>query len=101
MKRPRIALWIRGHLAEFAYPQWWFGIQPCPEWLWQWVVRRVDRWHKERCPNCEGKYDEVYQYVEEYREEAGIYDHDDRWFCFCGHTEVPDKDSTLADWRGA
>lgn len=57
------------------------------------------RENKEPCPNCEGKYDEVYQHVKEHREEANLYDDDDRWFCLCGHTEVPSKDSTLEVWR--
>ena len=57
--------------------------------------------NKEPCPNCEGKYDEVYQYVEEYRDEAKLYAYDNRWFCLCGWTEVPSKDSTLEYWRTA
>jgi hypothetical protein len=47
MKRPRIALWIRRHGAYRlrgleVWCRWW-----CPEWLWRWAVRRVDRWHED------------------------------------------------------
>ena len=49
MKRPRIALWIRQHGAKVfsvldAYRTYWW----CPNWLWCWAVRRVDRWHEEQ-----------------------------------------------------
>ncbi len=58
-----------------------------------------ERENKERCPNCEGFHDEVYQYAEGHREEANLYDHDDRWFCFCGWAEKPSEGTTLAEWR--
>ena len=58
-----------------------------------------ERENEEQCPNCEGEHDEVYQYVEEHREEANLHNHDDRWFCLCGHTEVPSKGTTLEGWR--
>ena len=44
MKRPRIALWIMRH--RHGWREW--DDRPilwCPNWLWLWAVRRVDRWH--------------------------------------------------------
>ncbi len=44
MKRPRIALWIRGW-----YSHNWIVYRPkCPDWLWIWASRRVDRWCEEQ-----------------------------------------------------
>ena len=45
MKRPRIALWIKWRYSGTN----WIGYRPkCPNWLWRWAVRRVDRWQKHR-----------------------------------------------------
>ncbi len=51
MRRPRIAFWIQLEGARI-YPAlggfrtyWW-----CPNWLWLWAVRRVDRWHESLPP---------------------------------------------------
>lgn len=49
------------------------------------------RKNREACPNCEGKHDEVYQYVEK----------DKRWFCLCGWAEVRSKGTTTKEWRTA
>ena len=39
MKRPRLALWIKWHRLKWQRP--WY----CPNWLWRWAVRRVDRYY--------------------------------------------------------
>ena len=53
-----------------------------------------ERENDEPCPGCGDKYDEVYQWAEGHRMEG-----DDRWFCFCGYTESPDKSGDFDGWR--
>ena len=58
MKRPRLALCIKwrgisvptDYDGKTVFPSgrrqgWW-----CPNWLWRWAVRRVDRWHDSLSP---------------------------------------------------
>ena len=49
MRRPRIALWIKFHGAEvFPVLDGYRTHFLCPNWLWRWAVRRVDKWHESK-----------------------------------------------------
>ena len=56
MRRPRIALWIKWRGVEIptdyngqtVFPSGRAKLLWCPQWLWRWAVRRVDKWHEEQ-----------------------------------------------------